>query len=234
MMKKQSRTILECAIFRHESLEVSKRKSRVWPTFLTSSEVLNTVCHLTQYYQFEGYYNRVHLRLKMMGEGCDAKKCSFAVSILVLLLLPRCKFHQLQQQRQLATILESCKFPRTIAELLSSLILLYSSLLLYAMHFYRNLAYMPKSQRISDNQCTLSTLPLFSRKFKNTNEVICSNKNLRNRRRSLAAWQLTAAEQSEIGKATFIMHAYNLFTQLCNWMSVPFMVSSEFPMKPLL
>ena len=121
MMKKQSRTILECAIFRHESLEVSKRKSRVWPTFLTSSEVLNTVCHLTQYYQFEGYYNRVHLRLKMMGEGCDAKKCSFAVSILVL--LPRCKFHQLQQQRQLATILESCKFPRTIAELLSSLIL---------------------------------------------------------------------------------------------------------------
>ena len=128
MMKKQSRTILECAIFRHESLEVSKRKSRVWPTFLTSSEVLNTVCHLTQYYQFEGYYNRVHLRLKMMGEGCDAKKCSFAVSILVL--LPRCKFHQLQQQRQLATILESCKFPRTIAELLSSLILLYSSLLL--------------------------------------------------------------------------------------------------------
>ena len=112
--------------------------------------------------------------------------------------------------------------------------LLYSSLL-YAMHFYRNLAYMPKSQRISDNQCTLSTLPLFSRKFKNTNEVICSNKNLRNRRRSLAAWQLTAAEQnSEIGKATFIMHAYNLFTQLCNWMSVPFMVSSEFPMKPLL
>ena len=184
MMKKQSRTILECAIFRHESLEVSKRKSRVWPTFLTSSEVFkNTVCHLTQFYQFEGYYNRVHLRLKMMGEGCDAKKCSFAVSILVLLLLPRCKFHQLQQQRQLATILESCKFPRTIAELLSSLIL-YSSLLLYAMHFYRNLAYMPKSQRISDNQCTLSTLPLFSRKFKNTNEVICSNKNLRNRRRS--------------------------------------------------
>ena len=147
----------------------------------------------------------------------------------------RCKFHQLQQQRQLATILESCKFPRTIAELLSSLIL-YSSLLLYAMHFYRNLAYMPKSQRISDNQCTLSTLPLFSRKFKNTNEVICSNKNLRNRRRSLAARQLTTAEQnSEIGKATFIMHAYNLFTQLCNWMSVPFMVSSEFPMKePLL
>ena len=190
MMKKQSRTILECAIFRHESLEVSKRKSRVWPTFLTSSEVLNTVCHLTQYYQFEGYYNRVHLRLKMMGEGCDAKKCSFAVSILVL--LPQCKFHQLQQQRQLATILESCKFPRTIAELLSSLILLYSSLLLYAMHFYRNLAYMPKSQRISDNQCTLSTLPLFSRKFKNTNEVICSNKNLRNRRRSLElydSWQ---------------------------------------------
>ena len=43
--------------------------------------------YLTQYYQFEGYYNRVHLRLKMMGEGCDAKKCSFAVSILVLLLL---------------------------------------------------------------------------------------------------------------------------------------------------
>ena len=117
------------------------------------------MCYLTQYYQFEGYYNRVHLRLKMMGEGCDAKKCSFAVSILVLLLLSRCKFHQLQQQRQLATILESCKFPRTIAELLSSLILLYSSLLLYAMHFYRNLAYMPKSQRISDNQCTLySTL----------------------------------------------------------------------------
>ena len=198
MMKKQSRTILECAIFRHESLEVSKRKSRVWPTFLTSSEVFkHTVCYLTQYYQFEGYYNRVHLRLKMMGEGCDAKKCSFAVSILVLLLLPRCKFHQLQQQRQLATILESCKFPRTIAELLSSLILLYSSLLLYAMHFYRNLAYMPKSQRISDNQCTLSTLPLFSRKFKNTNEVICSNKNLRNRRRSLAAWQLTAEQRAK-------------------------------------
>ena len=40
----------------------------------------------------------------------------------------RCKFHQLQQQRQLATILESCKFPRTIAELLSSLIL-FSTLL---------------------------------------------------------------------------------------------------------
>ena len=114
--------------------------------------------------------------------------------------------------------------------------LLFSAPLLYAMHFYRNLAYMPKSQRISDNQCTLSTLPLFGRKFKNTNEVICSNKNLRNRRRSQqqAAWQLTAAEKSEIGKATFIMHAYNLFTQLCNWMSVPFMVSSEFPMKPLL
>ena len=233
MMKKQSRTILECAIFRHESLEVSKRKSRVWPTFLTSSEVLNTQCAI--------WLNIISLKdiiiesiygWRWWGEGCDAKKCSFAVSILVL--LPRCKFHQLQQQRQLATILESCKFPRTIAELLSSLILLYSSLLLYAMHFYRNLAYMPKSQRISDNQCTLSTLPLFSRKFKNTNEVICSNKNLRNRRRSLAAWQLTAAEQSEIGKATFIMHAYNLFTQLCNWMSVPFMVSSEFPMKPLL
>ena len=86
------------------------------------------MCYLTEYHQFEGYYNRVHLRLKMMGEGCDAKKCSFAVSILVL--LPQCKFHQLQQQRQLATILESCKFPRTIAELLSSLILLYSSLLL--------------------------------------------------------------------------------------------------------
>ena len=96
--------------------------------FWLQVKFLNTVCHLTQYYQFEGYYNRVHLRLKMMGEGCDAKKCSFAVSILVL--LPRCKFHQLQQQRQLATILESCKFPRTIAELLSSLILLYSSLLL--------------------------------------------------------------------------------------------------------
>ena len=77
MMKKQSRTILECAIFRHESLEVSKRKSRVWPTFLTSSEVLNTVCHLTQYYQFEGYYNRVHLRLKMMGGGLRCKKMQF-------------------------------------------------------------------------------------------------------------------------------------------------------------
>ena len=86
-------------------------------------------------------------------------RCTFAVSIL--LLLDASFINCNSSARALATILESCKFPRTIAELLSSLIL-YSTVCVPStttMHFYRNLAYMPKSQRISDNQCTLySTL----------------------------------------------------------------------------
>ena len=45
--------------------------------FWLQVKFLNTVCHLTQYYQFEGYYNRVHLRLKMMGGGLRCKKMQF-------------------------------------------------------------------------------------------------------------------------------------------------------------
>ena len=125
MMKKQSRTILECAIFRHESLEVSKRKSRVWPTFLTSSEVLNTQCAI--------WLNIISLKdiiiesiygWRWWGRAAMQKNAVLQFrSLFFFCCSARCKFHQLQQQRQLATILESCKFPRTIAELLSSLIL---------------------------------------------------------------------------------------------------------------
>lgn len=111
--------------------EVSKRKSRVWPTFgLTSSEVLkHTVLLVSQndshfiislkdiiiesIYGWRWWGRRL-LRCKKM-QFCSFDPCSSSAA--------RCKFHQLQQQRQLATILESCKFPRTIAELLSSLIL---------------------------------------------------------------------------------------------------------------
>ena len=135
------------------------------------------------------------------GGCCDAKKCSFAVSILVLLLL-LCSMQVSSTATAAAASdnlgkLQISTHDRRIAFFFNPPLLFSAPLLLYAMHFYRNLAYMPKSQRISDNQCTLSTLPLFSRKFKNTNEVICSNKNLRNRRRSLAAWQLTAEQRAK-------------------------------------
>ena len=183
MMKKQSRTILECAIFRHESLEVSKRKSRVWPTFgLTSSEVLkHTVLLVSQndshfiislkdiiiesIYGWRWWGRRL-LRCKKMQfcsfDPCSSSSSSMQVSSTATAAAASDNLGKLQISTH----------DRRIAFFFNPPLLFSAPLLLYAMHFYRNLAYMPKSQRISDNQCTLSTLPLFSRKFKNTNEVI--------------------------------------------------------------
>ena len=128
-----------------------------------------------------GYYNKVHLGLKMIWwyYASARARCTFAVSIL--LLLDASFINCNSSARALATILESCKFPRTIAELLSSLIL-YSTVCAFFYDYDAFLQefgiYAKKSKDFWQPVHTLLylSLPLFSGKFKNTNEVICSHK----------------------------------------------------------